>query len=118
MRGDLVGRVAIGAVADHRIGARDRHVGERQAIDVDADAVEIAGDQPRAQAGGRKPACAIAFVERAVGRAGRIGRPVRRAEPLHPAALLVDQDRRIGRHRRAEIVHQAANLLGIDRCCA
>ena len=34
---DLRGRVAIGAVADHRVGTRDRHIGERQAIHVDAE---------------------------------------------------------------------------------
>ena len=36
-RRDLIGRVAIGAVADHCVGARDRNIGERQAIDVDAE---------------------------------------------------------------------------------
>ena len=37
---------------------------------------------------------------------GRIDRPIRRAEPLHPAALLVDQDRRI---RLADGFPQFAN---------
>ena len=51
-------RVAVGAVADHRVGAGDRHVGERQAIDVDADRREIGGDQARAETGRLQSAAA------------------------------------------------------------
>ena len=57
--------------------------------------VEIGRDQPGAEPGRRKPRVRVAVVDPAIGRAGRIGRPVRRPEALHPAALLVDQDRRI-----------------------
>ena len=42
-----------------------------------------------------KPERRVDVVEPAEHRSGRIDRPVRRAEALHPAALLVDQDRRI-----------------------
>ena len=55
-----------------------------------------------------RPSARIDVVERAEHRAGRIDRPVRRAEALHPAALLVDQDRRV---RLAERLAQFANKL-------
>ena len=93
--GDLLRRFAIGAVADDGIGAGDRHIGERQAVDVDPKRLEIGRDQPGAEPGGGKAGRRVAVVEPAIGRAGRIGRPVRRSEPLHPAALLVDQDGRL-----------------------
>ena len=40
-----------------------------------------------------------ALYERTIGRARRIERPMRRAKPLHAAALLVDKHRRIARQR-------------------
>ena len=104
-RGHLVGRIAIGTVTDDCVGAGHRHIGERQTVDIDADVEEIAGDQPAAQSRGRKPDCVIPFVQAAVHRAGRIGRPMRRAEPLHAATLLIDQHRRMGRHRSAKRIH-------------
>ena len=36
-RGNLLGRLPIGPVADHRVGAGHRDVGDRQAIHVDAE---------------------------------------------------------------------------------
>ena len=54
-RGHLLRRVAVGAVANHRVRARDRHVGHRQAIDVDADVSRDRGDEPGAETGRRKP---------------------------------------------------------------
>ncbi len=51
-RGDLFRRLAIGAVADHGVGAADRHVGKRQAVDVDAERQKVGGDQPGAEPGG------------------------------------------------------------------
>ncbi len=47
-RRDLARFGAIGPVADDRVGAGNRHVRERQAIDVDAEMREIGRDQPRA----------------------------------------------------------------------
>ena len=47
-------------------------------------------------AGRRQAQLRVDVVQRAEDGAGRIDRPVRRTEPLHPAAFLVDQDRRIG----------------------
>ena len=46
-----------------------------------------------------KPARAIAVVERAIGGARRIDRPMRRPEALHAAAFLVDQDRGLAAER-------------------
>ena len=97
---------AIGAVADDRIVAVDRHVGNRQAVDVNADGPEIGGDQMtgqprRRQAGGR-----IAVINRAVAGAGRIDRPMRRPKPRHPAAFLIDQNGRFPADNVAEIPYQ------------
>ncbi len=102
-------RGAVGAVADDVVGAGYRNVEHRRAIDVDADILEVVRHQPGAEPGerGRRP------VEARVGPARRVGRPVRRAHPLHPAALLVDQDRRVGpADRVAERGGQRAHLVG------
>ena len=40
-RGDLLRVLPIGAVADDGVGARDRDVGQRQTIDVDAERREV-----------------------------------------------------------------------------
>ncbi len=96
MRGDLVRRIAIGAVADHLVGLRNGHVGERKTVNVDADFAEIRSDQPRAAAGGGKARGTVAVVNAAIRCAGGIRRPFRRLQPLHPAALLVDQNGRGG----------------------
>ena len=92
---DLVRRLAIGAIPDHLVGAGDRHVGERQAVDVDPECHQIGRDQPRAEPGRRETRIRIAVVDPAIGGARRIGRPKRRTETLHPAALLVDQNGRL-----------------------
>ncbi len=88
--GDLFGTRAVGAIADHRIGLAHRNVGKRQAIDRDADIREIGRDQPRAEARRMQSRLRIAVIECAVMRARRISRPVRRSEPLHAPALLID----------------------------
>ena len=43
--GDLVRRIAKGAIADHPVGAGDRHIGQRKAIDRDPRRGEIGGDK-------------------------------------------------------------------------
>ena len=96
-RRDLARLGAIGPVADHGIGAGDRHVRQRQAVDIDAEIDQVGRDQRgRSSRAAVRPSCGIDVVERAEHRAGRIDRPVRRPQPLHPAAFLVDQDRRVG----------------------
>ena len=107
------GRIgAPGAVADDRIGAGKRQVENRRGIDGDAEFGEIVGDQPRRQT--RR------FARNRIGtrrdfRRGRIGAPMRRAQARDPAALLVDQHRRVGpAHRLAQRRHQRADLLAAD----
>ena len=46
---------AIGAVANDVVGALDRHVSQRQAVDGDAEIGEIGRDQPGAQPRSRQP---------------------------------------------------------------
>ena len=71
--GDLVRTRAVGAVADHRSWPCDRHIGERKAVDVDAERLQIvqrsAGAPSRAAA---RAGRGIAIVKFAVGGAGRI----------------------------------------------
>ena len=57
-----------------------------------------------AEPGGREPDGRLAVVELAIARAGRIGRPMRRPEALHPAALLVDQNGRLPADGIAEMI--------------
>ena len=112
-RRDIVRAVAIGAIADHRVGAGDRHIGERQAVDIDAQIRQIGGDQPRTKAGGGEPGARVLGVEPSVSRARRIGRPMRRLQPLHAPAFLVDQDRSIAPDRVTQRRHERAHLIGI-----
>ena len=112
--GDLVGRGAIGAVADHGVGALDRDIGQRQAVDGNAEVDQIGGDQARRQPRGFKAKRRLDVIERAEHRAGRIGRPVRRTEALHPAALLVDQHDGIEiACAPAQFFNQSSDLCGI-----
>ena len=46
---DPVGIAAIGAVADHRVGAGNRQIEHRQAVDGDAEPRKVIGDQPSAE---------------------------------------------------------------------
>ena len=91
---DLAGLGSIGAVADHRVAAGYRHIRQRQAIHIDADALEVGRDQVAGKPSGGEPCGRLAVVERAIARARRIDRPMRRTEPLHPAAFLVHQNGR------------------------
>ena len=109
-RRDLVGGIAISTVANHWVGARDRHIGDRQTIDIDADAARSAAISRAPRSRGREPGCGVPIVDAAVGGARRIGRPMRRAQALHAAALLIDQHRCIASHGLAKMTHQAAHL--------
>ena len=108
-RGDRLGILAVGARADHVAGALDRHVEHRQAIDVDAEAQEVEGVQPRHQPGGAQAGLAVGAVERAERGARRVVRRDRRTQALHPAAFLVDEDRRVG---TPDAVAQAGDEIG------
>ena len=93
---------------------RDRHVGDRQAIDIDAESREIGRDQAGAELRGGKPHLAIPVVERAIGRARRIARPMRRPEALDAAAFLVDQDRRLAADDGAKFLDQPAQAVRLS----
>ncbi len=103
--------VRIGPVADDVVGTGHRHVQHRQAVHVDPDRLQVMRHQPRAQPD------QLARRQRVIhclqiGLARRIFRPVRRPHPLHPAALLVDQDRGTGvADAVAQRVSQGPHLL-------
>ncbi len=90
---DAVGLGAIGAVADHRIGAGAGQVEHRQAVDGDAEPSQIVGDQAGAEPGRLG---GVRIGQRGDPRRRRIAAPMRRPQPRHPAAFLVDQHRRRG----------------------
>jgi hypothetical protein len=88
------------------------HVEDRKAVDVDAELEEIVGDQARQKPGGAPSGFEVRLGELAEHAAGRIGRPDRRRQPLHAAAFLVDQDRRLGpADDLAEIADKLLDLL-------
>ena len=108
-RRDLVRIVAVGAVADDRVGLVPRHVEHRRTIDVDAGGAELVGDQPVAQAHRRDAPRPVreppAFVERRQPLA-----PRRPAQAGDAAALLVDQHRGVAAHRVAQVGGQPREL--------
>ena len=93
---DFVRPGSIGPIANDGIGARDGHIRQRQTIDRNSQARKVRRDQPGAQSGRGHAERGLDVVKHAKGRSRRIKRPVRRTEPLHPAALLVDQNRSLG----------------------
>ena len=92
----------------------DRHIGDRQAIDIDAEIGEIGRDQAGAKLRSGKPHVAIPVVQRAIGRARRITRPMRRPEALDAAAFLVDQDRRLAAYDGAKFLYQPAQSVRLS----
>ena len=111
-RRDFVRTLPVSAVADDRIGAACRHVGHRQAINVDPDGRKIGGDEARTEIGRPDPVRRIAIVQTAIGGAGRIGGPMRRAETLDTAALLIHEHGHIAAGRLAHGANQTAQLRG------
>ncbi len=85
---------SVSPVANDRIGAGNRHIRKRQAIDGNAEFDEVGCDQPRTQPSRGQTKGGIDVVERAEDSARRVSRPVWRTEALDPAALLIDQNRR------------------------
>ena len=115
----LRGRVAVGAVADHRIGAATgTSATGRQSTSMPS-AREIGGDQPRAEPRGCEARAPVAVVESrrrrrpadsaasAAARAAARGRPPDRPAPA----------RRV-RPPRANSADQAGDLVGRRRRCA
>ncbi len=94
--GDLSRRIAISAITDHVMRARDGNVEHRGAVHVDAQRRELAAHQFGASPRRGQPALPVLAVERREGARGRIGAPDRRTETLYAPALLVDQNESIG----------------------
>ncbi len=117
-RGDLFRFVPKARSPITAVGAGDRHVGDRHAIDVDADVRKIGRDQPRAEPGRRKPASAIAVVKLAIGGSRGVFGPMGRTKALHAAALLIDQHRRVPAERGPAVRGQPAQGLPGRQCCA
>ena len=107
------GPVGIGAVADHGVGLGEGDVEDGQAIDVTADRRHVGRQQARIEQGRFQPVLGVAGIELAQQARRRRLAPVRRPQPRHPAAFLVDQHRRLGaRHRGAQLLDQPVGALG------
>ena len=112
-RSDLSRFGSIGPVANDGIGAGNRDIRQRQAIDGYPEICKIRRDQPRAQPCRREAKRMVDVVKRPKNGSGRIDRPMRRAETLDPSALLVDQDRRIRfADGFAQLLNKKSNLFG------
>jgi hypothetical protein len=109
--GDFAGLVAVSTVSHNRVGIANWDIGERQAIDVNAELEKVSGNQARAQPRRGKALVSISIVGRSVGSPRRINRPMRRSEALYAATLLINQDRRAAAERIAHLVDQTAQLL-------
>ena len=59
-------RICIGAVTDHIMRARHRHIEHGQAVDRDTDAPKFGGHQPRAETRRMETLFRIAFVKFAI----------------------------------------------------
>ena len=102
-----------GAITDHAVRARGWNVEYRCAIDVDAERREIGRQQAAIEPAGHHRRRRIAGVELTEDRGGRRQAPVRRPQPLHAPAFLVDQHRRVvATHRVAHRLHETAYLVG------
>ena len=78
----LAGLAAIGAVADNGVGAFQGNVGQRQAIDIDAERRKVGRNQMAGEPCGGNAGGRLAVVEVPIARSRGISRPNRRAEPL------------------------------------
>ena len=87
-----VGVEAEGAVADDIVRAGLRHVEHWRAVDGNAGVAKLCGNQSGAGKGGCTGGLRIEHIEIAIDPCRRHLPPLWRAEALHPAAFLVDQD--------------------------
>ncbi len=111
--GDGFRIAAIGAVADDAAAAFDRHVENRQAIDIDAEFEKIEGVQPRHQPCRAQPLLAIAPVDIPERLAGGIVLQDRRADALHAATFLINQHRRVPADAFAHFGDEIGDLLRV-----
>ena len=107
-RGNLNRIRAIAAVLQKRMRLVGDQIGHRRAIGVDPHRTQFAGNHPVTQ---RHHPRRIR-PRRLHHRQGRHPlAPMRAAQPLHPPAFLINQDRGIAPDRRAQITGQAAQLV-------
>ena len=82
---------AVSAIADDLMRAGLRRVEHGEAIDGDPHLAQIMRHETRAQKGETRRSLQIR-AEAFIGCGARIGSPMRRREPLHAAALLIDEN--------------------------
>src|SRR6185312_8520893 len=108
---DRFDRLAIGAVANDPVSLRMTKIGDRQAVGGDPKCQKLLRDQAGAKLRRRAALDRIAGIDRAEGSRGRKVRPLRRAEPLHAPALLIDEDRRfVVSGESAKFLSQSSDL--------
>ena len=103
---------AIGAVADHRVAAGDRNVGDRQAVDVDAKSAQVCRDQMAGQAE-QRPGRADARGRRARHSARRADRPANAAARAAAPGRLPGPPARALPSRRC---HEMSELVSVTWC--
>ncbi len=111
-----VGLSPVGAVPDYQVGAGNRQVEHRKAVDGDAKSAEIVGDKA-----GAKTRCLLRGWVRQRGDAGGrwIKAPIRRPQPRDPPAFLVDQHRSIvATDAAAQRLDQLPDLSAASGNCA
>jgi hypothetical protein len=84
------------------------YVEDRGAIDGDAAVVELLRNQPRSGEGGLFRHLLVGLIKKAIAAGGWHVPPMRRTEPLHAAALLVNEHKRLLAFDRL--------LVGADEC--
>ncbi len=95
-QGDLVRALPVGAVSDDVMGAGRRDIQHGRTVDCDPQVMEVMGDKARAEPGHLAGQRRIIARQVGEGPRRRVAAPVRRPKTGHPAALLVDEHRRIG----------------------
>ncbi len=111
-RGDHVRVGREGAVADDLVRSLLRHVEHRGAVHIDAEQGELLRDQPRAGEGRVLAKLGVGLIHDAIAARRRHVAPMRRTEPLHAAALLIDQDEHVlARDRVLERGDERAKLV-------
>ena len=86
----------VGPAPDHLMGARCGNIENRQAIDIDAEALQIESVKPGQEIGRTNTGSRVLRVKFAEDRIGRVVRRERRAKALDAATLLIDQHGGIG----------------------
>ena len=109
---NLLRLLPIGAITDDTACAGNRNIGNRKAVDIDADRNEISGHQVGAEICGPLALGGVPVIDETIDRAWRIRWPVGRPKPLDPATFLIDEHGRITPQGIANRFCQAAHLPG------